>query len=80
MLDGLDLALPPEATVRGRLRAEGVSDWTGAAVSLVNDDRSVEVSAASEPDGAFRVVGLHGGVYTAQVSGGGAVYLSLIHI
>ncbi len=63
----LDLRLPDEAVLEGRVVLEGVDDHTGISVLVYNSDKTVGVATAVEADGTFAVNGLHGGEYTAQV-------------
>lgn len=72
VVDGVDLWLPPEASLTGRLSSPEIGDWTGVVLSLINDERTVGVVARAEADGRFRFDALHGGRYTLHVNGASA--------
>ncbi len=58
----LDLTMPAEAVIAGRLPGDG--PFEGTAVVAYNSDRTVGVGAAAAADGSFEIGGLHGGAYT----------------
>lgn len=66
--DGVDLVLPAEATLRGRLAGGG--PWGGATAVLYNSDRTIGVGTVAEDDGSFAFRALHGGTYTLWLEGG----------
>ena len=61
----LDLAMPPESRLEGRLPGNG--PFTGTAVVAYNSDRSVGVGAVTDPDGRFAIGSLHGGTYSLAI-------------
>lgn len=62
MVTGLDLSLPLESRVSGRL--VGDASLEGASVLLYNSDESVGVAGVCDEDGSFVVEALHPGRYT----------------
>lgn len=60
----LDLAMPAEAAISGRLAG---GPFTDASVVAYNSDRTVGVGAVVAEDGAFRVGALFGGSYTLSI-------------
>lgn len=65
--DDLDLAVPAEAPLVGRLVGPG--DLSGVTVVVYNDDETIGVSETPASDGSFYVGGLHPGRYTASLFG-----------
>ncbi len=61
----LDLTMPAEAVLAGRLPGGG--PFEGTAVVAYNSDRTVGVGAAVLSDGSFEIGALHGGAYTLSV-------------
>ena len=70
--DGMDIALPPEATLAGTLVASGRVGWSQVALSLVNDAGTVGVVAEIDGGGGFSFAGLHGGTYVLHFAGADA--------
>ena len=66
----LDLTLPVESVLAGRLPGDGPFD--GASVVLYNPSRSVGVGAVVASDGTFRVTRLQGGTFSLGVYAAGA--------
>ena len=63
----LDMELPAESRVLGRLSGEGELDR--ASIVVYNSDRSVGTSGEVAADGSFDIGGFHLGEYTMQVFG-----------
>ncbi len=61
-LEGIDLSLPAEAVLRGRVQDEA-QDLSGVTVLAYNDTYTVGLGAQAEADGRFEILGLRGGRY-----------------
>ncbi|MBW1878311.1 MAG: carboxypeptidase regulatory-like domain-containing protein [Deltaproteobacteria bacterium] len=72
-LEVVDILLPRESRLRGRLLGEG--DLSLVSVLAYNDDRTVGVGALAESDGSFSIGGIHGGDYTLFVYAADEGYL-----
>jgi hypothetical protein len=72
-VDGLDLTLPLESRLSGRLEAP--TPLAGASVRLLNSDGTVAVAAACDDGGGFVVDALHPGTYTLDVFAADEGYL-----
>jgi hypothetical protein len=73
LAEGVDLTLPAEATLSGRLVGEG--DLSGVTVLLYNDVHTVGRGAPVEPDGSFLLDRLWGGDYELFVYAADEGYL-----
>ncbi len=67
LLRDVDLQLPAEATLSGRLVGDGLLD--GITVLLYNSTNTVGRGALVDEDGSFIIDALHGGDYTLYVYG-----------
>lgn len=73
LAEGLDIRMPLESRLSGRLAAASTLD--GASVRLLNSDGTVAVAAACDSDGSFVVDALHPGTYTLDIFAADEGYL-----
>lgn len=65
-LEGIELTLPAEAVLRGRVLDES-QDLSGVTVLAYNDTYTVGQGAQADAEGRFEIAGLHGGTYFLYV-------------